>query len=307
MTSPTVFISYSHKDEAWKEQLVSHLGVLQHEGLLDLWDDRRIGAGEDWEKEIEEAMAQANVAILLVSRHFLTSNFILEEEVPRLMERREKEGVRIFPIIAEPCAWKQVEWLSRMNLRPKDGKPLSGGNEHQIDTDLAAIAEEVAAIIKRVPEDFSDEGHAHLAPEKISLARLPSTSSVLFGRQKELEALDAAWADYKTNIVTLVAWGGIGKTALLNAWLNRMRDNHFGGAECVFGWSFYSQGASEDKQVSADVFIASALKWFGDTKPNEGSPWEKGERLAELIQKQKTLLILDGLEPLQNPPGEGGG
>ena len=307
MTTPTVFISYSHKDEAWKDLLVSHLGVLEHEGLLDLWDDRRIGAGEDWEKEIEEAMAKANVAILLVSRHFLTSNFILEEEVPRLMERREKEGVRIFPIIAKPCAWNQVKWLSRMNLRPKDGKPLSGGDEHQIDTDLAAIAEEVAAIIERVPEDSSDEGHAPLPPEKISLARLPSTSSVLFGREKELEALDAAWTNPKTNIVTLVAWGGVGKTALVNAWLNRMRDNHFGGAERVFGWSFYSQGASEDKQVSSDLFIASALKWFGDPKPDEGSPWEKSERLADFIKKQKTLFILDGVEPLQNPPGEGGG
>jgi tetratricopeptide (TPR) repeat protein len=307
MTSPTVFISYSHKDEACKDRLVSHLGVLQHEGLFDLWDDRRIGAGEDWEKEIEEAMANANVAILLVSADFLTSKFIRGTEVPTFLKRRDEEGMRIFPIIVKPCAWKQVEWLSRMNLRPKDGKPLSGGNEHQIDTDLATIAEEVAAIIKRVPEDSSDEGHAPLPPEKISLAKLPSTSSALFGRQKELEALDAAWAAHKTNIVTLVAWGGVGKTALVNAWLNRMRDNHFGGAERVFGWSFYSQGASEDKQVSSDVFVASALKWFGDPEPDEGSPWDKGERLAELIKKQKTLLILDGLEPLQNPPGERGG
>ena len=141
----------------------------------------------------------------------------------------------------------------------------------------------------------------------VSLAKLPSTSSVLFGREKELESLDAAWTNPKTNIVTLVAWGGVGKTALVNAWLNRMRDNHFDGAERVYGWSFYSQGASEDKQVSADVFIASALKWFGDPEPDEGSPWEKGERLADFIKIQKTLLILDGLEPLQNPPGEGGG
>ena len=233
---PTVFVSYSHKDETWKDRLVTQLGVLQQEGLLDLWDDRRIGAGEDWEKEIEEAMAKAKVAILLVSADFLTSKFIRGTEVPTFLKQRDEEGMRIFPIIVKPCAWKQVNWLSRMNLRPEDGKPLSGGNEHQIDTDLAAIAEEVAAIIKGVTEDSSDKGHAHLAPEKISLARLPSTSSALFGRQKELEALDAAWADHKTNIVTLVAWGGVGKTALVNAWLNRMRDNHFGGAERVFGW-----------------------------------------------------------------------
>ena len=47
MSRPNVFISYSHKDEEWKDRLVTHLGVLHHQGLLDLWDDRRIGAGED--------------------------------------------------------------------------------------------------------------------------------------------------------------------------------------------------------------------------------------------------------------------
>jgi tetratricopeptide (TPR) repeat protein len=60
----------------------------------------------------------------------------------------------------------------------------------------------------------------------------------------------------------------------------------------------------EGKQASADQFIASALKWFGDLEPDAGSPWEKGERLAEYIKQQKTLLILDGLEPLQQPFGE---
>jgi tetratricopeptide (TPR) repeat protein len=43
------------------------------------------------------------------------------------------------------------------------------------------------------------------------------------------------------------------------------------------------------------------LKWFGDLEPDAGSPWEKGERLAEFVRNQKTLLILDGLEPLQHP------
>lgn len=109
MSKPTVFISYSHKDEAWKDRLTSHLGVLQHEGLLDPWDDRRIGAGEDWRQEIEDAMNRASVAVLLVSADFLTSKFILGEEVPRLLERREKEGLKIFPVIIRPCAWDDVK------------------------------------------------------------------------------------------------------------------------------------------------------------------------------------------------------
>ena len=77
-----VFISYSHKDEDWKDRLVSHLGVLQQEGLIDLWNDRRIGAGEDWYQQIKEAIARASVAVLLVSADFLTSKFIRSKEIP---------------------------------------------------------------------------------------------------------------------------------------------------------------------------------------------------------------------------------
>jgi hypothetical protein len=147
MTQPTVFISYSHKDEEWKDRLVTQLGVLQQQGLLDLWDDRRIGVGEDWHPAIQAAMATASVAILLVSANFLTSQFILGEEVPRLLERREKEGLHVFPIIVKPCAWQQVNWLARIQVRPRDGRPLSAGSDHQIDADLAAIATEVYKLL----------------------------------------------------------------------------------------------------------------------------------------------------------------
>ena len=78
MTKPTVFISYSHKDEQWKDRLVTQLGVLQQQGYLDVWDDRRIEAGTDWFKEIEDAIHVASVAILMISANFLHSNFILE-------------------------------------------------------------------------------------------------------------------------------------------------------------------------------------------------------------------------------------
>jgi tetratricopeptide (TPR) repeat protein len=287
MTKPTVFISYSHKDEVWKDRMVTHFGVLQQEGLLDLWDDRRIGAGEDGYQKIEEAITRARVAVLLVSADFLTSKFILFEEVPRLLKQRDKEGMRIFPVILKPCAWKQVKWLKKMNLRPKDGKALSGGSDFEIDTNLVAIAEEIATIVQRTAEMEVHKGVRPLGPEKISLAKLPSTNPELFGRDKELKLLDKAWNNTSTNIICFVAWGGVGR-----------------GAECVFGWSFYSQGAAEGKQASADQFIASALKWFGDPEPDAGSPWEKGERLAEFIRRQKTLLILDGLEPLQHPFSE---
>jgi nucleoside phosphorylase/tetratricopeptide (TPR) repeat protein len=142
-----------------------------------------------------------------------------------------------------------------------------------------------------------------LTPDKISIARLPTSGPDLFGRDAELQLLDDAWKNPNTNIITFVAWGGVGKTALVNHWLKqRMARDNYRGAERVYGWSFYSQGTSE-RAASADLFIDQALRWFGDTDPTQGSPWDKGERLARVIRQTRTLLILDGLEPLQHPPG----
>jgi hypothetical protein len=81
-----------------------------------------------------------------------------------------------------------------------------------------------------------------------------------------------------------------------------MAAEHYRSAQLVFGWSFYRQGTSEGTS-SADEFLDAALSWFGDPDPRIGTAWEKGERLAKLIAHRRTLLVLDGLEPLQNPPG----
>lgn len=141
-----------------------------------------------------------------------------------------------------------------------------------------------------------------LTPDKISTSRLPVTGRELFGRNKELRLLDAAWDGQDTHILSLVAWGGVGKSALVNHWLGKMARDDYRGAERVYAWSFYSQGTT-DRAASADQFIEAALTWFGDTDPNKGSPWDKGERLAQLIGSHRILLVLDGLEPLQHPPG----
>jgi len=148
-------------------------------------------------------------------------------------------------------------------------------------------------------------GHSatSLPQERISISRLPTSGAELFGREAELKILDDAWANPNTNIVSFVAWGGVGKTALVNHWLKkRMARDNYRGAERVYGWSFFSQGTSE-RAASADLFIDQALRWFGDKDPTAGSPWDKGERLAGYLRQTRTLLLLDGLEPLQHPPG----
>jgi serine/threonine protein kinase len=139
-------------------------------------------------------------------------------------------------------------------------------------------------------------------PKKISIARLPVTGGDVFGREEDIAFLDDAWANKDVNLVTIVAWAGVGKSTLVNHWLRRMAAEHYRSAQLVFGWSFYRQGTTGETS-SADEFVDAALHWFGDPDPRIGTMWEKGERLAKLVAHRRTLLVLDGLEPLQNPPG----
>src|SRR6516164_6611460 len=135
-----------------------------------------------------------------------------------------------------------------------------------------------------------------LTPKEISIARLPVTGGDVFGREEDIAFLDRAWANKDVNVVTIVAWAGVGKSTLVNHWLRRLADKHYRSAELIFGWSFYRQGTSGGIP-SADEFLDSALSWFGDPAPRLGTAWEKGERLAKLVAHRRTLLVLDGLEP----------
>ena len=147
---PSIFISYSHKDEAWKERLMTHLQVLALEDYFEVWDDRQIATGDDWFPEIEQAIEQASLAVLLVSVNFLTSKFIRGEEIPRMLQRRTKAGLRVFPIIVSPCPWQRVDWLSRIQVRPKNGQPLASGSDYQIDETLSGIALEIDDLLRSI-------------------------------------------------------------------------------------------------------------------------------------------------------------
>lgn len=144
-----VFISYSRKDATWRDKLLSHLTVLESENLLHLWVDEKINAGEQWLQEIQSAMDDSSVAILLVSADFLSSQFIKNEEIPRLLKRHSDDGMLVIPLIIRPCAWKLVKWLRQIQARPRNGLPLSVGDENTIDTELADFSYEVAELLER--------------------------------------------------------------------------------------------------------------------------------------------------------------
>jgi len=297
---PGVFVSYCHRDQEWIDRLRPHLGVLEKVGNVTIWDDRAIGAGADWYGEIQEAMDQAAVAVCLISADYLASDFVTKEEIPYLLERREKEGMVLIPVLLRPCPWKIISWMTPIQMIPRDGKAIAIDFRDNWDEPFSQVAE-------RVHEIITDPAYRPPAPppprwappERIDTHRMPATGAELFGRQEEMAILDEAWDSGRTHVVSLVAWGGVGKSTLVNKWLERMAADNYRGARRVFAWSFSSQGTGE-RATSADQFIAQALDWFGDPDPAAGSPWAKGERLADLVRRERTLLVLDALESLQS-------
>jgi TIR domain len=89
---PLVFVSYSHKDEEWKNRLTVHLKALELDEQLALREDSRIDVGGKWRNDIVDALNRASVAILLVSRHFLASEFIIKQEVKHFLEQAKALG-----------------------------------------------------------------------------------------------------------------------------------------------------------------------------------------------------------------------
>jgi serine/threonine protein kinase len=133
---------------------------------------------------------------------------------------------------------------------------------------------------------------ARPGPKKISVARLPVTGSDVFGREEDIAFLDSAWANPQTNVVTIVAWAGVGKSTLVNHWLRRMAAERYRSAQAVFGWSFYRQGTS-GQSSSADEFLDAALAWFGDPDPRIGTAWGEGRKTGE-THLTSTYLIGSG-------------
>src|SRR4051794_1917155 len=108
-----VFISYSHRDQRALERLKVHLGALERDGLLTVWDDTRIRAGDVWRDQIDRGLEGIAAAVLLVSADFLNSGFIQEHELPPIFEAFERRGVRIYWVLLSPCAHERYPSLAR--------------------------------------------------------------------------------------------------------------------------------------------------------------------------------------------------
>jgi hypothetical protein len=265
---PLVFVSYAHEDESWKDKLVEHLRNYELDDLLEIWEDRQIEPGADWYVKIKDVLRRTRCAICLISPSFLSSRFCRFEEIPYLLQQRRKGNLEIVPMLVRDCDWSEQRWLKRLQMLPRDGKSVVKFPAKHRD----GIYMEIASAARKATEpDYVPDRPppAGTPPEKVDITRLPESGALLFGRREELKFLDQAWAERKLNVVVFRASGGVGKSTLMRCWVEELAEDNYHGAERVFAWSFFSQGAaeSEGKQgrvTSADQFISEALHFFGD-------------------------------------------
>ena len=172
-----MFISYSRNDKKWLDDLRVHLSFLEKEHNFSIWDDNKIRAGDDWRTEISRSIQSAKVALLLVSAHFISSDFIFREELPRLLEAAERDGASIFPIIIGHCMFPEIESLARFQAFNPPSRPLTDMTDGERDALFVRVTREVRNVLNtqtRVSRPALPEPAKHNGQEpdlELSVAR----------------------------------------------------------------------------------------------------------------------------------------
>lgn len=279
-----VLISYRRSDQEIAKRLQRELESLG----LKVWRDERLNddaAAAGYDHKIVEALDLSAKVIVLWSRAALQSDWVRGEA------KRAHQQHKYIGILLEP-----VELLPPFNM----GHALK----------LASIQQDPNLLLRALGANEIEgrPGQWALFPAHVDISKMPATyAQKLYGRGREMDALVKAWDGGFTRVFAFDAMGGAGKTALVYHFVQELKAWGWRGARRVYAWSFYSQGSNEDRQTGADDFFKAAFQFFSDDKIKPPTdPREKGVQLARLVQESRSLLILDGLEPLQYATGRAG-
>jgi len=143
-----IFISYAHEDEELKDELDKHLKVLKRSSKVEIWNDRELVAGQEWDASIMAELQQANIILLLVSVDFNASDFIWDKELAAAMERHKEGSARVVPVILRKCDWDEMPYAILQAL-PKNATPVT----EYPDRDVAFT--EIAEGVERLVDDIN--------------------------------------------------------------------------------------------------------------------------------------------------------
>ena len=227
ITSPSplkVFISYARADERLRKRLDKYLAALSHQGLIEVWHDRCIDPGSDWNDEIARELEVADLILLLVSADFLASGYIRAVELRRAIERHRASSAYVVPVILAPSPW-QRSLFGNLQALPKDGEPVSSPKWRPRDAALHNIAENIAQLAEKFIRDGTSETLAGKACGNREIWGIHARRNPNFiGRSALLETIRTMLSN--GNCVALTGPGGVGKSHLALEYAYRARDRH---------------------------------------------------------------------------------
>jgi hypothetical protein len=149
-----IFFCYAHEDEPLLNDLKTHLMPLRRMGLIDVWYDRDISAGTEWEQQIKEQLNAAQIILLLVSPDFMNSDYCYGIEMQRALERDKRGEARVIPIILRPVYWQGV--LGTLQALPTDAKPVTDPDWRNLDRALFNVTEGIRKVVEELNTQSTD-------------------------------------------------------------------------------------------------------------------------------------------------------
>ena len=124
-----LFIIYAREDQPALLELKAHLRLLEKRGDLKVWYDGEVLPGEKWDDAIKAQLALADIVVLFISKSFFNSEYIENEELKTALERHKKGEATVVPVIVKPCLWEADEEIGKLQVLPRNGKPVSSWGE----------------------------------------------------------------------------------------------------------------------------------------------------------------------------------
>ena len=163
---PIIFISYAHADEPekpaegeikWLSFVTGYLRPAVKHGAVDLWIDRLMRGGDAWDPKIERQLRDCDIFILLVSRHSMSSDYIVDKEIAIIRERQANgDRVHFYPLLLTPTPKIALDKVGDKNIRPRDAKPLSSFPISERDQQMTEIANEIVQIAAEIANRESE-------------------------------------------------------------------------------------------------------------------------------------------------------
>ncbi|MCX6232774.1 MAG: TIR domain-containing protein [Bacteroidetes bacterium] len=296
MAKINIFISYSHEDEIYKDKLEKHLSLLKRNNIIETWCDRKIVAGEEWDKKIKGEIENAHIILLLVSVDFLNSNFCYDIEIKRAVEKHDNGEAVVIPIILRKCDWQETSF-SRIQALPKNAQPVKNFNDE--DEAFFSITEGIKAAITKYQKNLKETTKEEITSEPSPLEILhkakvecdtPPNILHWVGRQKEINEIDLDLH----KVVFISGIGGQGKSGLASHYIKEI-------AIKKPIWEFWDWRDCQEKENRIHTKIISIISRLTNNRImanqiSEASIDDLIDLLFQELGSRKIVFVFDNID-----------